>query len=606
MSLQATCPDCGTTYRVADAARGKKIRCSRCKSVFTADAAADEGKDGYAITPTPPQAKAAAPRISRKPIVRHDFEDEDEPSFKKNSSSMLPYLLVGVGLLVLLCAGLPIAGYVVWQAAVAEKRAQAEAAEQERAAFERERAARVRFDDDPLGEQARQRAEEAFAKAQADHERFREEMRKRMGEDMQEAERIQKEAQKLIEANIDEQRKLIQKQIEKIGAGNLPLDPFDPFAPQAQREMVQVVSRSIPLAVQPDAFLRILWTADSKQAVVLRLAGRVIGLDQYDVTSGRKLVSMNMPVALALSSIRDVSPDGKYYLCNLSGTSFSIWNLPNPRPIVENWKPAAVLHKGVPPDRHGEVTAYLLNGSRLLTVNDAGQVALWSLPKTGKGKPTAERSFTPEATVARYPAPLVDRGIAISPDRTRLAIFNGSDGFLVLDTATLQLQGVVTSPEDALPATDPMGGIHGVAFSPGGRQLAASILSQSFRPGAMPKEKQLIRWDLKTRQRTARFAERSMKSGGLDSRIAWWGNDHIWVASTLLAGSLISWDKQHVVLDSALGIEEKVCFGNTDGKCWFLVTGPDGKSVLKSVDLPADALQKTDKPLELTKDGIVR
>jgi predicted Zn finger-like uncharacterized protein len=43
MPIQATCPECRTVFRLADTIRRTKVRCSHCKTVFTAGAAAANG-----------------------------------------------------------------------------------------------------------------------------------------------------------------------------------------------------------------------------------------------------------------------------------------------------------------------------------------------------------------------------------------------------------------------------------------------------------------------------------------------------------------------------------------------------------------------------------
>jgi hypothetical protein len=69
--------------------------------------------------------------------------------------------------------------------------------------------------------------------------------------------------------------------------------------------------------------------------------------------------------------------------------------------------------------------------------------------------------------------------------------------------------------------------------------------------------------------------------------------------------ALVSWEKPAHVLVVPRTV--KICPGSPDGKCWFTVPTPDGKtSLLKCVDLPAIAPRQADKPLRLTAEGIVR
>jgi HEAT repeat protein len=117
MAVQAKCPNCDSTYTLADGQRGKMVRCRKCGEGFLVGAAkADESdqeplrggklrKDGMQTSPL--KAKAASRR-------GRDDDDEDEddrrnrkPSFKKKSGSPWPLILIigGVVLLLFLVCG---------------------------------------------------------------------------------------------------------------------------------------------------------------------------------------------------------------------------------------------------------------------------------------------------------------------------------------------------------------------------------------------------------------------------------------------------------------------------------------------------------------------
>jgi predicted Zn finger-like uncharacterized protein len=604
MPIQTTCPECGTTFRVADTSRGKKLRCSRCKTVFMADAAADGGNGSSAIAPTPSRAKLSSPSLPRRAAPREAIDDEDDADrfVKKPNKSILPYLLIGLGVFVFLCGGGSVGGLIAWNWYDASKK---QAAERERAEQQQQ-----------LAEEAHRRFQVDLERAQAEHERHRGEMQKRIGENLQEEARLEQERQKRIAAEMEEQRKMIQQVFDNMKDiapnilppdMNLPPNAGNPVEPERKGEVVQAVSLSIPLDAPPHAVFGVLWTgASSKQTLVVRIANGQMGIARYDWTNGRKLGSVETPMQSLITSIRDVSPDGNYYLCNYASRFLSLRNLRDGKQIMEKWQPPPIKREAGGLTRNNLVAAYLLNdGQRLLTVNGSGQVAAWSVPKSTSDKPVLQESYVPAET-ARYASNLADKVVALSPDRTRLALFNGRDGFVLLDTATLKLQGVLTSPEDALPTGPSVGGLYGVAFSPDGNHLAAVIHAQPFRPGAMDNHPQLIRWDVKTQKRTARFDAPAQGPADPGARLGWWGNDYVWLAATLQPAVLVSWAKQRVVLRTALRIDEKICLGNSDGKCWFVVAGPDSNAVLKSIDLPAAALVQADQPLELTKEGIVR
>lgn len=223
MPFSATCPECRTTFRAADNARGKKVRCSHCKSIFTADA--DDDPQPSAVTSVPAQTKT-----SRKPRLR-DAEEEfdDRRGEVENQKSILPYVLIGFGVLVLLCGGGgTIAGIYIWK-----EDARIEQEKQQEAKRQEEEAKRQR-------EEAAKRFQAEIEKAKADHEQRRKEMQQRFDEhrkrtDEEQKERRKKfdehrkrmeeehnERRKKIEANIEEQRKKIEERIKKNAPPNIP------------------------------------------------------------------------------------------------------------------------------------------------------------------------------------------------------------------------------------------------------------------------------------------------------------------------------------------------------------------------------------------------
>ena len=593
MPIQATCPGCRATLQVGDAARGKQVRCGSCKTVFVAGATAVNGNNpspkpassavkpaASAVNPAakPKNVASNVPRPKTAPPVLLE-EDDDRPKEKKKKKSILPACLIGCGALFLLCGGGgSIGGYFAYQKFVQLKADATESLDQFQAEID---------------------------KAAAEQKRKQEEDQKRLKDQFK---------PKPPDNNWPPDRKpkvVLNPPVQPPDQPKPPVPPPDkpnPPQPRPKSEIVQSVALNIPLAAKPFDVQGVQWTGmDGKQAVSVIRANKSLRLDQYDLTNGRKLGRMLIPQD-AFTSIRDFTPDGNYYLCNQAGTAFSIWAMPNPKPIVSRWLPPPVKNEpsGV---SSTVVAAYLLNGPRVLTVNGAGQVAVWSIPKVADEKPAQELSFIPPRSVARYPAGLGYGYTALNSDRTRLAVFDGKDGFFMLNTTTLQLEGSVKSPEDGKEIANAINGMLGVAFNPDGKHLAAVFHQQLIgraSKGRKPSYPQIVRWDVQTRQRTARFADPSKGAGGAGSRVGWWGNDFFWVAYINRSGTLISWDKQSVVLYARLLRSEKVLFGNSDGKCWFIGTGPDGGAVLKGIDLPAAALLQGDQPMRLTTDGIVR
>ncbi len=43
MAIQVICPDCQTTYRLADEYTGKKVRCKKCAAMFMVELPSEAG-----------------------------------------------------------------------------------------------------------------------------------------------------------------------------------------------------------------------------------------------------------------------------------------------------------------------------------------------------------------------------------------------------------------------------------------------------------------------------------------------------------------------------------------------------------------------------------
>jgi hypothetical protein len=394
-------------------------------------------------------------------------------------------------------------------------------------------------------------------------------------------------------------------------------NPPAPKPPAPKGELVQPAGQAIELGVGPlQVFFVLFPEAQKNQAVVVlkpELTKPEVRLDRFDLTTGAKVDGM--VVSDYGTSVRDVSPDCRYYVQNHAGTPYSIHAWPDPAAVVNKWLPQPAAPD---PQSVGQtvVAAYMLDGGKLLTVNGAGQVVRWAVPAAAGGQPTREAFYLPPPAVANYARGLGYGLTAISPDRKRLAVYNGSDGFFVLDIDTLKLAAQLRSPEDARPTEGANFVVLGVAFSPDGNHLAGLFHQQRLPgmrppkknpvPGAAPAGPTLIRWDVQEQRVTARVTDPSRNAGGAGARIGWWGTDYCWVSYPSRGANLFSWEKQNVALRDELRPGSRVFFGSPDGKCWFMVNGPDNKAVLKSVDLPADALKAADQPLALRADGIVR
>jgi predicted Zn finger-like uncharacterized protein len=128
MSIQATCPNCKSSYNLRDEMRGKTVRCKQCQQPFVAGGAVkarvveDEPEEAPTRRPgaiqarpgsTPPPVKGRV--VDDKPRPRRrddddDYDDEDDDIVRpRKKSPVLMYTLLGVGggalLLVLGCCG---------------------------------------------------------------------------------------------------------------------------------------------------------------------------------------------------------------------------------------------------------------------------------------------------------------------------------------------------------------------------------------------------------------------------------------------------------------------------------------------------------------------
>ncbi len=129
MSISTRCPNCDASYNLAEAQRGKKVRCRKCSETFVvggdkAPAAAKSAKiprDGLRTSPVPPsrtpppRPRPSAVRRDRDRELDRDEEEEeaddrfdrrDRGGRREKSGSVLPLiLLIGGGVLLLMMIG---------------------------------------------------------------------------------------------------------------------------------------------------------------------------------------------------------------------------------------------------------------------------------------------------------------------------------------------------------------------------------------------------------------------------------------------------------------------------------------------------------------------
>ena len=577
MPIQFKCPSCQKTLRVNDALRGKKIRCPGCQTVVAVEGGVTAARPPAAARKPPASAVATAKRPA--PPAADDEEDDSPP--RRKQRSLLPILAIAGGVLFLLLVGGAGAVYFFvirpWMTAADQvKQAAANA---------------VKDADPPPAN--------PFVWPTPDN-----------GGDPKKPDNGSGDPKKPDNGTGGPKKPDNGTGDPKKPDNGDPKPPPDtpkPPTPPAGPTIVQPIAQTIPLDGAPVDILDVLYAAPPNNvAVAVVRVGDKVHLDRYDLAAGRKMDSVETPGDL-LASVRDLSPDGATYLCNSGNSTFSVWQLPNAKPVMDKWTiPSSSINApgGV---QTTIIAAYILDSRRFVTVNGGAQIFVWSIAdKKELGR------YLPSADIAKYPQGLANGGTtAISPDRKKLAVFNGFDGFFVLDTTTLKVVSQVRSPDDAKqPVADTTLAAVASTFSPDGGQLAAMFQWQKF--GGKPLPSTLVRWDLQSKQITARFENPTKLPAGFLTKIAWWGPDYCWIYLLDNTGrsDLVSWDRSAAVLKTAAKNGDRPFPGGPDGRYRFMVFGADGKAVLKGLDFSSDVFIQAGldpgQVLMLTPDGVVK
>jgi len=371
---------------------------------------------------------------------------------------------------------------------------------------------------------------------------------------------------------------------------------------------VQQPAVKIPLDTGSINSLFGVWSSGRKANQVvagISLGETMLRLDRFDAGSGKLLDSTKTGTDL-FASVRDLSIDGRYFLANhRNGTTLSIWALPQETPIVNQWW-VVPADAPVTPAEHQIPAAHLLEGDRLVTIDGAGQVDLWSFSPSG-GEPKKITRYTPPQSVS-----FTYRRSAVSADRKRLAVFNGKDGFFILDTADLKLQGQVKSAEDELRQVQGLTqAMQAVAFSPDGSQLAALFTQQKFlgRKKTLINLTYLVRWDLNTKERLARVADPTKLGKNATAAIGWWGKDYCWVTDQggKRGSGLVAWnDPKKALALTPKGQVDSGFPGTPDGRYWYAIVGPQNTPILNALDNPGAGLQGATPGMKVGLDGIMK
>jgi predicted Zn finger-like uncharacterized protein len=87
MPVRTSCPDCATSYTLADDQRGKKVRCKNCQAVFTVAAAPPPRKEPPPAPVTERPARAVPKAAASAPRRRADPEDDERPARRRPAAA---------------------------------------------------------------------------------------------------------------------------------------------------------------------------------------------------------------------------------------------------------------------------------------------------------------------------------------------------------------------------------------------------------------------------------------------------------------------------------------------------------------------------------------
>jgi predicted Zn finger-like uncharacterized protein len=413
MPVKTACPACQTPYTLADAMRGKKVRCKQCQRVFDViAAAADLAIKAEAV----PAGRSAAPARARGGATPPPFDlpPEDsrasqlprrrgsEPQDRPQSNAML-WILLASGGGVLLLAGIVITIILV-----------ARSSNEEPPPFV------------PPGPVAQQMPPINFPNLNGPGPGGQLPVFPNPGQKPFEQEKPPRQAPALL----------------KTASTRFAIDPQDNhiddvfFAPQAGQVGC--------------------YHWDGKNFSNKRLA-------LYDMKTGQRMSLFEFGKDGATGHVElnaDATRIARMQTGIGQGNALSIWSLPDGKPLFEKWKPYP---------KQELIWFAFLDRDRLLTMARSGQYDLFNMTQrqTIYSKPPAQGAtrIVEYDYFARRP-----KNFAISLDRKVLALSN-KNGFDLIDTAT----GNVLRRTPALDVVGKVGNEWSLAFSPDGKHLAAKL-----------------------------------------------------------------------------------------------------------------------------------
>jgi hypothetical protein len=373
-----------------------------------------------------------------------------------------------------------------------------------------------------------------------------------------------------------------------------------PAPPPRTEIFVKPFAQRVHLGIKSDEF-RDVFFSDAATHHAAVLSGRKDfdpRVECYDLDIGVKLSEFS----IALATLGDGS---KRMAFSPEGTRFALENVQDDVVIratgsgrvVASWRPYGPKANPDPGDRSlaGNLARIdFLAEDRVLTTNKAGGIDLWSLPD-------AQSIYHRPSRVA---GPFLDPtwGLALSPDRKTLAIFNGA-GFDLMDAA----KGDLLCKTGAIPKVGTIHNAWGAEFSPDSRQLAAVLTVQSDNRSYQA----LATWDIPTGQFVGNVQLAKVPAGTIQ-HCAWFGTTHVAVFGGFQLDQLIELATGQAVLRlevGRVGERGRLQYGSCDGQLWY--TGESGNALyLIRPDLPEAELRGAkgapDRTLLLAAEGLYR
>jgi WD40 repeat protein len=267
-------------------------------------------------------------------------------------------------------------------------------------------------------------------------------------------------------------------------------------------------------------------------------------VDRYDLADGRPLgrfeiASVSRPIA--------VSPDATHLLLAHAGAAdrLDVHATADGKHVV-GWRP---YEKETGDDRN-VAWADFLDAGRVLTVNPAGTLILWSLPD-------CKAVYIAEGAMQGAPI--------LSPGRKTLAALRGGT-LRLLDPATGTALGDATASGHQAEA-----GLKAAAFDPEGQELAAVL------------DGTLVRWDLKTGQVVEEVPSPAPKAGSLRYGTA----RHVLIDGKVL----YDLGRKRTVWSYEGGVHAT---GGPAGRHWYASGAISGPATLVAIAIPEEKIARAE------------